>query len=204
MIELINCEKSYGNYTVFKNINFSFKPKTYWITGANGIGKSVLMRCMVGLENFTNGIVTGINGNTLYLPDTTVGDSWLTIDENIKLMFYYYGLCLDSNLLEEVKKRLGILDGAVLTSQVSLGTSLKIGLSLLFIRNYWDTIILDETLSHIDKDTQNIIMEELCLRSKEGSTIFITNHSTLPTTSFNDYFEELELSNNCLQSKNGG
>lgn len=199
MIELINCEKSYGDSTVFQNINYVFEPKTYWITGANGIGKSVLMRCIVGLENFTNGIVRGDKGNTLYLPDTTVGDSWLTIDENIKLMFYYYGIKLSSELLNDTKKRLGILDGSVLTSQVSLGTSLKIGLSLLFIKDYWNTIILDETLSHVDSTTQNIVMEELRLRAEEGSIVFITNHGNLPFSLLNNCFEELELSNTSLQ-----
>ncbi|MCB0505127.1 MAG: ATP-binding cassette domain-containing protein, partial [Cyclobacteriaceae bacterium] len=51
MIELDNIQKSFGDITVLKGIDAEFKPgMVNMIIGASGTGKSVLLKCMVGLE----------------------------------------------------------------------------------------------------------------------------------------------------------
>lgn len=51
MIEIKNLNKSFGDKHVLKNINATFTPgRPNLIIGASGSGKSVLMKCMVGLE----------------------------------------------------------------------------------------------------------------------------------------------------------
>jgi phospholipid/cholesterol/gamma-HCH transport system ATP-binding protein len=50
MIELKNISKSFNGRTVLKNVNAAFqKGKCSFVIGASGGGKSVLMKCMVGL-----------------------------------------------------------------------------------------------------------------------------------------------------------
>jgi ABC-type bacteriocin/lantibiotic exporter with double-glycine peptidase domain len=56
---------------------------------------------------------------------------------------------------------------------------MKIGLFLLFIQNKWDLIVLDETLSHIDKDCEKNILNELKKRSSEGTCIIVINHGEI-------------------------
>jgi len=59
MIELIDVHKSFGDVDVLKGISTSFLPgKTNLIIGASGGGKSVLMKCMVGLLTPTSGQIT--------------------------------------------------------------------------------------------------------------------------------------------------
>ncbi|MFT5725107.1 MAG: phospholipid/cholesterol/gamma-HCH transport system ATP-binding protein [Bacteroidia bacterium] len=56
MIELINVHKSFDTVEILKGINTQFVPgKTNLIIGASGSGKSVLMKCMVGLLEPTSG-----------------------------------------------------------------------------------------------------------------------------------------------------
>lgn len=179
MLELKECSKYYKNKTVFESIHYSFKNEIYWLTGSNGIGKSVLLRCLVGLEDFSKGGVSGELGKVLYLPDTAIGENWLTMDENIQLMQYYFKIDLSDEKIAEIKESLGIRYGDDLISQVSAGTAMKVGLFLIFLENYWGTIVLDETLSHIDDAVKNIILTELEKRKKEGTCILITNHGEL-------------------------
>ncbi|MHB1276863.1 MAG: ABC transporter ATP-binding protein [Bacteroidia bacterium] len=50
MIEIKGLSKSFGDKDVLKNINVAFHPgKVNVVIGASGSGKSVLMKCMVGL-----------------------------------------------------------------------------------------------------------------------------------------------------------
>jgi len=51
MIEVNNIEKSFGDKQVLKGITATFKPgQVNMIIGASGTGKSVLLKCIVGLE----------------------------------------------------------------------------------------------------------------------------------------------------------
>ena len=56
MIEVRNISKSFGLKEVLKNISLSADPgKTTLIIGASGHGKTVLMKCIVGLEEVNSG-----------------------------------------------------------------------------------------------------------------------------------------------------
>lgn len=53
---------------------------------------------------------------------------------------------------------------------------MKVSLSLLFTKKIWDLIIIEETLAHIDIDSQVIIFDNLVKRVKSGSIIIFTYH----------------------------
>ena len=58
MIEVNNIEKTFGDKQVLKGISAVFKPGLVnMIIGASGTGKSVLLKCIVGLEQPDNGDV---------------------------------------------------------------------------------------------------------------------------------------------------
>ena len=58
MIEAINISKSFGDNQVLKNISVKFdKGKTNLIIGQSGSGKTVLMKCLVGLHEVDEGSV---------------------------------------------------------------------------------------------------------------------------------------------------
>jgi phospholipid/cholesterol/gamma-HCH transport system ATP-binding protein len=58
MIESRNISKSFGDKQVLKNISFTFeKGKTNLIIGKSGSGKTVLMKCLVGLYEIDAGQV---------------------------------------------------------------------------------------------------------------------------------------------------
>ncbi|HTF82104.1 MAG TPA: ATP-binding cassette domain-containing protein, partial [Cytophagales bacterium] len=58
MIEVVNINKSFKGHEVLKNIDAVFeKGKTNLIIGSSGTGKSVLLKCIVGLVKPDTGSV---------------------------------------------------------------------------------------------------------------------------------------------------
>ena len=56
MIEVKNISKNFGNKSILENVSVAFeKKKTNLIIGASGSGKTVLMKCMVGLLEVDSG-----------------------------------------------------------------------------------------------------------------------------------------------------
>jgi len=56
MIRVDNISKAFGDKTVLKDIHFTFEPgKTNLIIGQSGSGKTVLMKCLVGLFEVDSG-----------------------------------------------------------------------------------------------------------------------------------------------------
>ncbi|KAF2955824.1 ATP-binding cassette domain-containing protein [Marinitoga sp. 38H-ov] len=184
MIELNGCYKKYGNKIIFENINYTFYNNIYWLKGDNGIGKSVFLRCISNIEEFSGGIYKNNSKKILYIPEFSLNEDWLTLEENIRLFMYYHNISISDNIFKDILKKLNINDLSAFPYKASMGTNLKTIFSLIFIPNIWNLIVIDETLSHIDTKTQNIFFNELKNRMLEGSTIIFTYHGTLNNHKF--------------------
>ena len=58
MIEVKNLHKSFGDAHILKGINTAFeKGKTNLIIGQSGSGKTVFLKCLLGLFNYEQGSI---------------------------------------------------------------------------------------------------------------------------------------------------
>jgi len=58
ILQLINVKKSFGDFAVLKDISLDVKKgETVVLLGKSGTGKSVILKCIIGLETQTSGVI---------------------------------------------------------------------------------------------------------------------------------------------------
>lgn len=188
MIELKNISKSFKNNIIFSNTSFIFSEgKKYIITGDNGVGKSVLLKLIVGYARLDDGSIL-INNETLgdkfdFLPNAGV---------SIDAPQFSNSLSGIDNLLELAKiKKIATkhdilslvstfkLDGDINKkySTYSLGMRQKMRLiqAIMEKPNY---LILDEPFDGLDRDMKEMtkkIIDNYIAESSDRMLIF-TSH----------------------------
>ena len=176
---LESCEKKYLNKEVFSNISYYFKNEVYFLAGKNGSGKSTLMRCLCKFEPFTSGIFKSDNKKILYLPDKSLTQKFLTIYENIQLLYALHGIRINDDIKKCIHTMFNEEQLYTLAEKASLGMTLKVGCSLIFARKHWDFIAIDETLSSIDIHSRDIIIDNCLQLTDEGVSTIIIHHGIL-------------------------
>ena len=94
IIQLENISKKYKKREILKNINFSVEDsEIIGIIGANGTGKSTLLKIMLGLTKQSNGVVKYFNNGEKissligYVPQENPLIPELTVLDNLKLWY---------------------------------------------------------------------------------------------------------------------
>jgi phospholipid/cholesterol/gamma-HCH transport system ATP-binding protein len=106
MIEVKNIFKSFGNYEVLKEINSVFhRGKTNLIIGQSGSGKTVLLKCLLGLYDVDSGdiVYDGISSKEMSKNDK------LEISRQMGMVFQGSALFDSMNVLENVRFPLDML-----------------------------------------------------------------------------------------------
>ena len=66
MLEIQGINKSFGEHKVLKNVNAVFNDNgIYCLMGASGMGKTTLLRIILGLETKDSGEIIGISKNEI-------------------------------------------------------------------------------------------------------------------------------------------
>lgn len=81
LLTVSNLSKLFGAEEIFSDISFSVPPKSrIGLVGANGVGKTTLLRILIGEENTTTGVVQYARGVKVgYLPQRAELESELTL-----------------------------------------------------------------------------------------------------------------------------
>lgn len=152
----------------------------YKLHGDNGSGKTIFLEYLTGLRKSDN-IKTDLDrSRILYLGETGIGIEDLTIMENIKLVYWIFGIELTSRTIDKINSLYTEEQLKKIYHQSSFGMQLMVGLSLLFAETKWDLIILDETLAGIDQGNKELILQEIAQRENE-SIIFLVAHEYFKT-----------------------
>ena len=186
MLEIINGYKKYKNLEVLSDINLKFEDgKMYAIIGANGSGKSLILKALSGYNKLTSGKVlqdgNEIRKNNNYIEDAgiiienPVMVNEYTITENLEYLKKMSENSKDIDLdkwykyfeIEEYKEKR--------FSELSLGTKQKVALIQAFMHNP-QNILLDEPFNALDKKAVVKVKELLLEEKKKGKLIVIVTH----------------------------
>lgn len=93
-----NLSKSYGEQQVLHDINFSLqKGEVMTMLGPSGIGKSTLLRCLNGLEDFQTGELV-FEGQTVKADNV----NWQQLRQKIGMVFQSYDLFPNMTVLQNI------------------------------------------------------------------------------------------------------
>ena len=186
MLEIINGYKKYKNLEVLSDINLKFEDgKMYAIIGANGSGKSLILKALSGYNKLTSGKVLQ-NGNEIRKNNNYIENAGIiienpvmvneyTINENLEYLKKMSENSKDIDLdkwykyfeIEEYKEKR--------FSELSLGTKQKVALIQAFMHNP-KNILLDEPFNALDKKAVIKVKELLIEEKKRGKLIIIVTH----------------------------
>ncbi len=179
--------KSFSGRNVLGDISFDLKPgEIFGLIGLNGIGKTTLIKIILGLLKEDTGTVSiyGDNWKTIaakrhlsYLPEKFQPSRYLTGKECIELAHSYYNKRYDHAKARAEAEALG-LDPDALTRRVSSyskGMGQKTGLIATLMVDT-PLIILDEPMSGLDPMARIQLKARLNQAKSEGKTLFFSSH----------------------------
>ena len=195
-IEIRNENFKFNNREIFSNFSASFeKGKKYLIQGDSGSGKStlalLLTKNLEGCNIFLNGKnINSYEYNTIqklitYVPQ----DSFIFVGKVIDNLTFYKNieagkimtLIKETRLDDKIKEASDLINITYDKRKANLSGGQKQRLALIrAILQEKQVIVLDETLSGLDKDTY-ILVEKLLLSMKDKTLIHIS-HRSYPET----------------------
>lgn len=169
----IECDRlhlAYGFKSVLNDINLAIpQGAVVGLIGANGSGKSSLLRCIVGLQVPQAGEVRIFNTPTLSINDAIrerlgfVAQAadlfpWLTVEKHIKMIGQAYPRWQERRALElAIRLRLPMTREV---NQLSGGDQQKLAV-VLALAHQPDLIVMDEPVSSLDPMTRRDFMRSL-------------------------------------------
>lgn len=184
MIQLNNVNKVIRKKTILKDINYKFENgMVYGLYGANGSGKTMLLRAISGLIVPTSGEVT-IDGKILH-KDVSFPPSVGIVIENMQLLPRYNAFD-NLKILSEVKKVATDEDISNAIKRVGLNSDLKVKKYSLGMKQrlniaqaifeHQDIILLDEPTNALDSGGVELVYNIIREEKERGATIIMATH----------------------------
>lgn len=168
--------KTFDDNEVLKNVNITLKDNSiYCLMGTSGIGKTTLLRILMGLEHADSGSISGIDIKSIscmFQEDRLIRD--LSAIDNVRIVLR------GKNNRDEISNNLlSILPDDSLDMPVSsLSGGMKRRVALARALSYpGKLIILDEPFTGLDKDTKLNVIDYI-LKMRNNRTLLITTHGT--------------------------
>ncbi|NBQ17873.1 amino acid ABC transporter ATP-binding protein [bacterium] len=181
-----NVSKSFNGKKILNNISLEVpQGSVALLLGTSGVGKSTLLRLLVGLENLDEGLIT-LNGKKLY--------------RNVGMVFQHFNLFSHMNVLtnitfplekiakkssQEAKeiaytflKKYELLDKAFFSiERLSGGQKQRLALARTIALGP-EVICLDEPTSALDPLLTGEVVQSIQSLAKEGYTVVVSSHDT--------------------------
>ena len=186
-IEVKNVFKSFGKQQVLKDVCLECEAgKIYGLIGRNGSGKTVLMKCIIGLLRPDSGeiVVSGkrIGHDTEFAqnigflienPGFLIGESAYT---NLKYLASIRHI-VDTERIKECIELVGLDPSSrKRVGKYSLGMRQRLGIAQA-IMEHPDILMLDEPMNGLDNAGVKHMREMLKAQRDEGRTIFLASHN---------------------------
>ena len=186
--------KRYGSSSIFANVTFSVQPGEFIaIVGDSGVGKSTLLNCLAGLDNWDSGCI--VHGTTdLGALNETERALWrraqvgfvfqafhvlphLDVAQNVALPLMLLGRP-DAARVQHMLDAVGLGDlGARLPQQLSGGQLQRVALARALVHRP-ALLLADEPTGNLDPSTAARTMDLLLAQTRQqGAALVLVTHS---------------------------
>lgn len=193
-LQVTDLGKRYGSSAVFSNVSFSVPPGEFIaIVGDSGVGKSTLLNCLAGLDDWDSGRI--LHGDTdLGTLDETQRALWrrgqvgfvfqafhvlphLDVAQNVALPLMLLGRP-DAARVQQMLDAVGLGDlGARLPQQLSGGQLQRVALARALVHRP-ALLLADEPTGNLDPSTAARTMDLLLAQTREqGAALVLVTHS---------------------------
>jgi len=185
VLSLKHVSKSFGNTRALKDVTFDVPAgRVCALLGANGAGKSTMIRTLLGLETPDKGSthVLGMDSRTHgleirrrigYMPEKPALYDWMTVAETgwFAAGFYPSGY---QHVYDQYIRHFQV-DPSQKIKNLSKGTRAKVALSLALAHKP-ELLILDEPTSGLDPLVRREFLESMVDVAAEGRTVLLSSH----------------------------
>lgn len=185
VIDIKDLQKYYGKNLAVSNLNLSVqKGEIFGFLGANGAGKSTVIRCLLGLIHKTRGQVTLFGGQYGSLTEslTHIGylpsESQFYPDMKVKEVIRLAATARKRDCQAEAERICQILEVPLdkKIKDLSLGNRKKVAI-VCALQHKPDLLILDEPTSGLDPLMQERFFSLIKEACAAGSTCFLSSHN---------------------------
>jgi heme ABC exporter ATP-binding subunit CcmA len=194
VVELRDAVVMIGGFPLLSGVTLELAPRSLTVvTGANGAGKTSLLRLLGGLVSLTSGygVVSGVDLKTGDLRELRRRVGWLghegsfyddlTAKEN--LTFAAKALERPLGEIPTVLERVGLMRrSATPAKQLSAGQRRRLGLAWLLLRRP-ETWLLDEPYASLDDEGRTFFDELIGDVVAGGATVVVSAHDPLRSSS---------------------
>jgi ABC-2 type transport system ATP-binding protein len=190
MIAAQDLTKKFGDFTAVDRISFSVgRGEIFGFLGANGAGKTTVMRMLCGLSVPTSGRAT-VGGFDVYRETEKIKRSIgymsqkfslyddLTVGENMRFYGGIYGMTTTHirERTQEILEKLELMqEKNTLVGSLPLGWKQKLAFSVAVFHNP-GIVFLDEPTGGVDPVTRREFWNLIYEAANQGTTIFSTTH----------------------------
>lgn len=206
VVEVRDLNKSFGDRVILKKVNLElFENENLVILGKSGAGKSVLIKCMIGLIRPDSGYINILGYDVNNLSEKELNELRIKVGFSFQLSALYDSMTVRENLEFPLKRNLKIFDRKILDekvmkaledvglahsadqlpSELSGGMKKRIGIARTLILNP-EIMLYDEPTAGLDPITAGEINElilEVRDKYKTASIIITHDLSCARTTS---------------------
>jgi len=180
------------------------KNKITILTGANGVGKTTLLKLISGSIKQQEGTIKKNYKEIFYLPQRIKYPQGITLEEYIQSTFFKknWKWCLtkeEKNKINETLELLELTDKkTTLIDNLSSGELQKANIALGLISQA-EILLLDEPTSNMDLINQIKVLNIIKTLSKKNITFLIVLHDINLSANYGDYFIGLAKNNKIIQ-----
>jgi len=191
LLEVKSLNKQFGDHTVLQDVTFSIKQgEIVGLVGRNGMGKTTLMKCILGLIETSSGSIVFDNDKDYknkkekmnkigYLLDCKLFEN-MNAYENIKIQEMYrgkrYHKAEEKKIIDDILSLLDLKNDNKKVRDYSFGMKQRLGLALALLGDT-KLLILDEPFVGLDPVGIQIIRDFIIKLSQEKNiAILISSH----------------------------